>query len=488
MSNIIQTALNFPALAYGNEANINFQQMKIAYSIPEHVKSAIGDVNNASSLSDEEKQRQIDEILLNETNCHGYFFDYVPNMNFKHLFLETCNDTLETYILKYATEIDFQWTILQKICFQLVDSVAWLHQRDLYYDGRLHPRNIFIKTSDTPWKVKLQVPEKPNPFHNLDTEYVNLWSGIKQSDLNKSVDEKAIQRDLVSVAILMFFIQSVGFHPFQLNSPLHPAEPGKYSDVQKRMERHTFNLVALDRKCFCKDKIENCEKTQCKYRLWVNMLGKDRTDSMLTELFQETKSYTKESSWELMEHPFFWKTSGVLRFIEKSSNYLKEAGDGGKKSLFGSFSQGQSNTSGRKIRKKASAANQRNQVQPWILDRALLSKLENDHKDIFDYLHETPARNDQKGAAFGKKPITDFYGLLAQIRNKSAHWYETTETTETTTFLSSGPKAKEDLKNMSFVADNEMDVLLKFCLFWNIHFPKLILHTWKNLKDVIAHH
>ncbi|KZS03582.1 Uncharacterized protein APZ42_033776 [Daphnia magna] len=476
MPNIIQTELNFPALAC-DEENTNIQRMSIAYSIPEHVNSDISKINASSVMSKEEKQREIDIKLLNETKCHGYFFDYVPNMNFKHLFLETCNDTLETYILKYATEIDFQWTILQKICFQLVDSVAWLHQRDLYYDGRLHPRNIFIKTSDTQSKVKLQLSEKANPFHNLDTEYVNLWSGFIHSDLDKSVDEIAIQKDLVSVTILMFFIQSSGVHPFQITGSLHPAKWENYQCIQDQIKVGIYTLEALDRKCFCANENENCEETPCKYRLWVNMLAKDRTDTMLTELFNETKSYTKESSGKLMEHPFFWKTSTVLRFIENSSNYLKEA-DMTKKCLFG---LGQSSNKGViRIKKIPTAATQQSQVhQPWILNDVLLLKLKNNHTGIFNYLQEIPAWNDQKGAPFEKKNITNFYGLLTQIRNKSAHWNETTPC---------GEKAKEDLENMSFVAYNEMHAQLKFCLFWNIHFPELILYTWKHLKDVIAHH
>lgn len=334
----------------------------------------------------------------------------------RHLFLETCNDTLETYILKYATEIDFQWTILQKICFQLVDSVAWLHQRDLYYDGRLHPRNIFIKTSDTQSKVKLQLSEKANPFHNLDTEYVNLWSGFIHSDLDKSVDEIAIQKDLVSVTILMFFIQSSGVHPFQITGSLHPAKWENYQCIQDQIKVGIYTLEALDRKCFCANENENCEETPCKYRLWVNMLAKDRTDTMLTELFNETKSYTKESSGKLMEHPFFWKTSTVLRFIENSSNYLKEA-DMTKKCLFG---LGQSSNKGViRIKKIPTAATQQSQVhQPWILNDVLLLKLKNNHTGIFNYLQEIPAWNDQKGAPFEKKNITNFYGLLTQIRNK----------------------------------------------------------------------
>ncbi|KAK4018931.1 hypothetical protein OUZ56_000966 [Daphnia magna] len=479
MSGIIQTELHFDALACDNEENTNIQQMSIAYSIPEHVNSDISKIN-ASVMSKEEKQREIDEKLLNETKCHGYFFDCVPTMNFKHIYLETCNDTLDTYIqkyrtkinLKYATEIDFQWTILKKICFQLVDSVAWLHQRELYYDGRLHPRNIFIKTtfsgSDTPLKVKLQLSEKANPFHNLDTEYVNLWS-IKQSDLNKSVDEEksaAIKRDLVSVAILMFFIQSAGFHPFQEPGSLHPFKRENYQFIQNQINEGMFepdDSVALDKKCFCATEEENCDAAMlpCKYRLWVNMLAKDRTFTMLTELFYETKSYTKESSGEFMKHPFFWKTSEVLRFIENSSNYLKVAGKE-KKELFGDECQA--------TKCKSPAIRKSQEHKSWLLDPDLRSKIKEHYKNIFDYLHET------------KKPISDiknFYGLLRQIRNKSAHWNELTEC---------GPKAKEDLKNLSFVADNEMDVLLKFCLFWNIHFPELILYTWKNLKDVIAHH
>lgn len=57
--------------------------MSIAYSIPEHVNSDISKINASSVMSKEEKQREIDIKLLNETKCHGYFFDYVPNMNFK---------------------------------------------------------------------------------------------------------------------------------------------------------------------------------------------------------------------------------------------------------------------------------------------------------------------------------------------------------------------------------------------------------------------
>ncbi|KAI9565925.1 hypothetical protein GHT06_009723 [Daphnia sinensis] len=467
--------LNFPALACGDEENTNFQRMSIAYSIGEHAEADLMKIRTSVS-SEEKKQRQIFEILLNENNCRGYFFDYVPRMNFKHLYLETCNDTLETYIRKSAMNSNFQWTILQEICCQLVDSVAWLHQRKFYYNGQLHPRNIFIKTCDSPWKVKLHLSEKANPFHSLDTEYVSSWTGIKDSDLlDKSADEIAIQKDLVSVTILMFFIQSSGVHPFQRASSLHPAERENYQCIQNQIKEGIFTLDALDRKCFCAaNENENCEETQCKYRLWVNMLAKDRTDSTLTELFYETKSYNKESSGKLLEHPFFWKTSEVLRFIEKSSNYLKEAGDVKKKSLFGSSSQEQTNANGKiGIKKSSLVAIQRSQVhQPWLLDPVLLKKIKNNHKNIFDYLHEpAPAR----------KPIPDiefFCGLLSQIRNKSSHWNETTEC---------GTKAKEDLKNMSFVADNEMDAQLKFCLFWNIHFPELILYTWKNLKDVIAH-
>ncbi|XP_057370621.1 uncharacterized protein LOC130691655 [Daphnia carinata] len=471
MSNIVQTRLDYPALTCNNEENTNFQGMSIA--IQKHVKSDI--IKIKSSRSSEEKKRQlIFEILQNENNCQGYFFDYVPSMNFRHVYLETCNDTLDTYIRKHAMNSNFRWTILQEICCQLVDSVAWLHQRGFYYNGQLHPRNIFIKTCNSPWKVKLQLSEKANPFHGLDTEYVNLWSGIKESDLlNKSADEIAIQKDLVSVTMLMFFIQSSGVHPFQRTSTLDPVERENYQCIQNQIKEGIFALDALDRKCFCADENENCEETQCKYRLWVNKLAKDHTYAMLTELIRETKSYDKKSSEKLMEHPFFWKTSGVLRFIENSSNYLKEAKNKTKENLFGVFPQRQTKASGKiGFKKNSSASIQQSQVhQPWMLDHIILTKLENNHKDIFNYLHETPTRT-------GQTSITNFCGLLTQIRNKSCHWNEATPC---------GPDAKRNLENLSFAADNDMDARLKFCLFWNIHFPELIVYTWTNLKDVIVH-
>ncbi|XP_057370622.1 uncharacterized protein LOC130691656 [Daphnia carinata] len=461
MPNIIQTTLNYPALTCNNGEN----NIWIACSILEQVNSPIGDTE-ASSLSNEEKQ--ITEKLLNETKCCGYFITHVSSIDFKCLYPETFNDQLDTYILKHAKENNF----LQDICYQLVDCVSWLHERSIYRNSKLHPGNIFIKTFHSQWKVKLIVSE--NPFHNLDQEYINLWSEINpDQDLAPTRDGTAIQRDLASVIILLFFIQSAGAHPFQITTPVDPPQPKKHQGVKEQIERHTFSLVALDRKCFCQSQSDNCENPQCKYRFWVNMLAKDCTHSKLTEVFHnKTSSYTRESLREFMEHPFFWKTSGVLRFIEQSSNYLKEAQDKEKENKFGYFSPSQSNKRGqRQLPSGPSAATRAmEEVIPWRLDSDLLTKIKTNYKNIFEYLHEKPPKK-------FLPCITIYYELLNQIRNKSSHWNETT---------ACGTRAREDLERITFGADSNMDVQHKYCLFWNIHFPKLILYTWKNLKDVVA--
>ena len=64
---------------------------------------------------------------------------------YRQLCLEMYDDNLDTYIRTEAIEPDFQWTLLQDLCCQLVDSMTWLHQNNIHYDGRLHPRNIFVK-------------------------------------------------------------------------------------------------------------------------------------------------------------------------------------------------------------------------------------------------------------------------------------------------------------------------------------------------------
>ena len=58
-----------------------FQRMRIAYSMPKKMKSEIAKIRGAKNLSDVEKEQHIEQKLLNETKCHGYFFEKTQSMS-----------------------------------------------------------------------------------------------------------------------------------------------------------------------------------------------------------------------------------------------------------------------------------------------------------------------------------------------------------------------------------------------------------------------
>ena len=390
--------------------------------------------------------------------------------------METCDENLDTFIRKHTKENDFQWTVLKEMCYQLVDSVAWLHQGNFYYDGRLHPRNILVKRSkDAKWNVKLKIPEKLNPFNNLDELYTQLWCTIRNPVSPETAEEQlnqVVQRDFISIAILLYFIQSAGYHPFQRsgsNNLEADDERDNYEAIKIQIESGIFQVEALDKKCFCNAEMECGKKMECKYRLWINSLAKDHITKMLN---QNEQSYMNQSVEKLKEHPFFWKTTDVLTFIQRSSNYLNEG----------------NNERRKKFRKR--------NTDKWKSEKELFESAKNgenksDYTSIWEFLHQNPFKN--------KLTLRHFDGLLKQIRNKvykgirqqpiiwlliffcalqSCHWNEETEC---------GRKAKEVLKNIRFLSFKKIDDgQISFCLFWLIHFPTTLLHTWKQLKDEIA--
>jgi hypothetical protein len=64
----------------------SFQRMSIACSIPETVQSEIDEIENAVNsvdFNEEKKQQILEEKLLNETICRGYFFEQMSNMCYK---------------------------------------------------------------------------------------------------------------------------------------------------------------------------------------------------------------------------------------------------------------------------------------------------------------------------------------------------------------------------------------------------------------------
>ncbi len=348
--------------------------------------------------------------------------------------METCDENLDTFIRERTKEPDFQWTILQEMCCQLVDSVAWLHQDNFYYDGRLHPRNILVKRSkDAKWNVKLKIPERLIPFNNLDELYTQLWSTVKkpvsEEATEKQSNQTLIQRDLISIAIILYFIQSAGYHPYQRGSHNLEAdeERDNYKAIMFQIKSEIFQVEALDKPCFCNAEIEcndkmecndkkkkECnEKMACKYRLWINSLAKDHTRKMLETKTNEQNNipyYNNRSVEKLKEHPFFWKTADVLTFMERSSNYLHEGANQDKKDKFGIHNR----------QSGAGTNRSRPGRQPWQLDQRIFSELEKDgengngYKDIFEFLREFKIDADN----FGQKNVTNFGGLLKQIRNK----------------------------------------------------------------------
>jgi hypothetical protein len=57
-----------------------FQRMTIAYSMSKTVQSKIAEMESANNFTEDEKRPIIEEMLLNETDCHGYFFEQMPTI------------------------------------------------------------------------------------------------------------------------------------------------------------------------------------------------------------------------------------------------------------------------------------------------------------------------------------------------------------------------------------------------------------------------
>ena len=345
----------------------------------------------------------------------------------RHLYLEICKGSLDTYILEGSKKRDFQWTVLPDMCFQLVDSVAWLHQSKIFFDGRLHPRNIFVKFFDARDKVKLLVPDRLNPFNNMDVLYTNIWSNFRSLDLSSlSPDEQQIKKDKASVAITVYFIQSLGYHPFQpegIEDQKHLIEDiNARSAITENIQKGKWRKEVLNKSCYCTSRDHNqtdCVETECKYRSWVNSLASDWTDSLLTEIFapktkpkttimpsQPENNIRQPSLEKLKHHPFFWKVSSVLNFIEKSWSYLKERAEPVEKIKFGC------NPVTSTVAKLSRTTGRRPNNREATLKKDCMKKLRQDGcQDIINYLHEYPDNN-------MKKDIDNYYELLKQIRNK----------------------------------------------------------------------
>ncbi len=278
-------------------------------------------------------------IWPEKSQTHTHLFMYC-----RQLCLEMYDENLDTFIRTKAIESDFQWTLLQDLCIQLVDSTTWLHQNNIYYDGRLHPRNIFVKKTvlDGRTTIKLGVPDKINPFNNLDEFFSSFWSiRFTPEPQDQNPQQHRIKRDMSSLLFLVYFIQSAGYHLFQVfekrqDDEEHPDWPinkteETYKTLIGNIESRRNDVRGLEQACFCADVLENpdaaCENEMpCKQRFWINSLAKDWINCILGELFKRKTVHYTTSCFTLKNHPFFWKVREILNFIERSSNYLKESG------------------------------------------------------------------------------------------------------------------------------------------------------------------
>lgn len=339
--------------------------------------------------------------------------------------MEYCLGNLESYIHEETLRDDFKWTVLQVLCCQLVESIDWLHNRNIFHDGNLNPRNILVKVSDyDKTKLKLFVPDSLNPFNTLDIVYTKCWSitSPEEKSTQKDIDqnqqeekplkrnpEKSIRRDISSVAILVYFIQSAGAHPFELV----PEHRNNFDAITKNIKGNVWDVKALSTSCFCKQGSPCTETIACKYRAWVNSLAQDWTKNVLEETENpNTQSFTNKSSSELMEHPFFWNTASILPFIEKSFNYLYEANDEAKQRNFGWTKHQSKNIIPRKKNRTSAPPIK----QPWDIGD-VCSNLSTDYENILKFLHEY-ARINKNGEKDLIPNIENYYVLLQQIRNK----------------------------------------------------------------------
>ena len=345
----------------------------------------------------------------------------------RYLHLEVCIGSLDSYIQEDARDFNFPWITLPELCCQLVDSVIWLHHGAVYFDGELNPRNILVKPSGAGSSyrkiVKLIVPDKLNPFKCLDQMYAKLWTGFEKSDLNHQ--ENLIQKDIASVAILIYFIQSCGSHPFQSGREFTRKNyEAIYSNILEE-QWDVNDKEALDKTCFCLSEINNadsgnvCNRVECKYHAWINILAKDWCDNLLMELAEKIILHSSSQSLEkLKDHPFFWNNSNILSFIQRSSNYLNEKNDDKeRKRKFGWVSKDDDEKKAgtkKQPRKKIGrhkAGERINSINEALNVKDYMSCLKKAHPNIVGYLHEF----------HGYKPpggIENFFWLLIQIRHK----------------------------------------------------------------------
>ncbi len=239
------------------------------------------------------------------------------------MYLESYHGNLETYIESVRKDDSFykNWNAFPNLCFQLVDAVTWLHHHCVIsLGGRLNPRNVFIKGMDSQRLLearylKVFVPERLNPFNNLDHKFAEAWTRPDWSD--------PFQKDVASMAMIMYFIQTCGHHPYQVKD--RQSRANNYLTIRKNVLTSPENLyffIIEGVKCFCEPAEVKCKAViGCKYRHWVNnFLAKDVIREILN-CSRHKRDELKSTQW--IKHPFFWTNQKIVYFIQRACAYLE---------------------------------------------------------------------------------------------------------------------------------------------------------------------
>lgn len=251
------------------------------------------------------------------------------------------------------------------------------------------------------------VPDRLNPFGNdaemnRNNELFKLyWAGPTSHLENK------FQKDMVSMAMMIFYIQTCGNHPYQLDIQFK----NDYNAIKENIHRRQFDINELKSDdlstCFCSD--GNCNespgKMSCRYRSWINLLAHEAIHQVLLGGATAIPSNqpSGESSYEdegtsttWMKHPFFWTNEKRLYFLQRASNYLSET---------------------------ASKAFRRKFTKSVAMNAMKLTEMSKSFPDVMAYFQERPPTpptmniNTNVPATTAQKSFNQF-DLIRKIRNK----------------------------------------------------------------------
>ena len=297
-----------------------------------------------------------------------------------------------------------RWTILPEFCRQLAEAVAWLHRQKVEnYEGlgrKLEPHNIaLIKQcgASAGDLLKIILPQQLNLLNNIDGllendhDNLSIWMKLSSGGPYKN--------DVISTAMLIFYILSGGSHCYKKND----SNQGDKKIIEN-IRLNAVYLSDLEAACFYLSNSNNnhqlcgngtCENETCKYRFWINSLGQHFVKRILKEEEFNLLVFEHSTSTNLFRHPFFWNNWKLVNFIEQTSNYLQGPN---KNSKFPTRAQ--------------MCADEQNQLNFHIEEKEI-DEIKKRYPENMAYLLEY-----NQNPKSPPKNIADHITLLTQIRNK----------------------------------------------------------------------